>query len=89
MTLKICPVMDSASTGIERGPGRALPPEGPIVSVNDFIRRLPAIINPTQLQWLRFQADPARRAHRRGLVTGAGKFFERYRLVDRFFGKVV
>jgi hypothetical protein len=75
--------------GVEMGPGRALPPDDPTVSVDDFIRCPPSILKPTLLRWLRFQADPARRAHRRDRVAGTGKFFERYRLVDRFFDKVV
>jgi hypothetical protein len=80
--------------GVEMGPGRALPPDDPTVSVDDFIRcppgiQAPSILKSTPLRWLRFHADPACRAHRRGRVAGTGKFFERYRLVDRFFDKVV
>ena len=94
MILKICPVVDSASMGVEMGPGRALPPDDPTVSIDDFIRyppgiEAPSILKPTLLRWLRFQADLARRAHRRGRVADSGKNFERYRLVDRFFNKVV
>jgi len=38
------------------------------------------------VRWLRFQADPTRRAHRRGSF---GKIFEQNLLVGRFFDKVV
>jgi hypothetical protein len=85
MTLKTCPVVGETSNG----PERALPPEDPTVTVKDFMYRppgirAPAILNPTPRRWLEFQADPARRAHRRGRVAGAGRIFELCRVVDRF-----
>jgi hypothetical protein len=94
MTLKTCSVVGSTSMGPERGPERALPLDDPTVSVDGFIScppgiQAPSILRPTLLRWLRFQADPARRARRRGFVAGSGKNFERYRLVDCFFDKVV
>jgi hypothetical protein len=94
MILKICPVVGATSLGPERGPERALLPDDPTVSIDDFIRcppgiEAPSILKPTLLRWLRFQADPARRSHRGGRVAHTGKFFERYRVVDRFFNKVV
>ena len=94
MTLKICPVVGATSLGPERGPERALLPDDPTVSIDDFIRcppgiEAPSIIKPTLLRRLRFQADPARRSHWGGRVVRNGKFFERYRVVDLFFDKVV
>jgi hypothetical protein len=64
------------------------------VSLEDFIHRppgiqAPAILNPTPLRWLRFLADPARLAHRIGRVAGASIIFKQYRLLGRFFDKVV
>jgi hypothetical protein len=94
MTLKICPVVGATSPGPERGPERALLPDDPTVSIDDFMGcplgiEAPSILKPTLLRWLRFQADPARRAHRRCRVADSDKNFERYRSVDRFFDKVV
>jgi hypothetical protein len=72
MTLKTCPVGGETSKGSER----ALPPDDPAVTVKDFMYRPPGI-----------EVDPIRLAHRRGSVVGAGRIFERYRLVDRFLTK--
>jgi len=66
--------------------------DGPTVGVKHFIHRspgiqAPAICSPTPLPWLMFQADAARRAHRRGRVTGASRIIDRYRLADRYWTK--